>query len=523
MKDSEQLTEATSINRAAETREREHQRGRLSALVGQLTRQEWALIGIVLLGYAYFFAPTGTNPLSRYDMVRALAHGTAVIDPYAANTIDVSIFAGHYYSPRSIGLSLVAVPVLKVMEAAYALLGLSPQTAVRIGYLTLFTVVPVSLAGVIAFERFVMRLRPQLAGTPLPVVLAGIFGLGTLYGLFATQFFSHTFAGGLVFVAFYLLYRARTARRAEMLALAAGVLVGLAVISEYPTALVALLFCGYVWAAFPGRRMRMLLCFCGGAAPWALVLGWYDWFAFGNPLHLSYDYVAGGKFSGQHQGLFGITWPRPGAYWEILVWPRGLLVESPFLALVPLGFYRWWRSSARPPLEALLCLAVVVVYTSLVASYFLPMAGENLPGPRLLAPMLPFACLALVWVVDDARRWLRTVFAALAAFGLVVSFWWVALGVREYHAYPTYPVVDLFWHVLITGESPHENGATPPNLGTEWLHLPHAVSFWLAFVPLLLWTAWAVRAIVTHQEGGAQERAMDIPSTEATTAPARSS
>lgn len=474
-------------------------RGRIPTLMRRLTRREWALVGIVLFVYAYFFDPTGTNPLSRYDMVRALASGTAVIDRYAANTIDVSAYAGHFYSPRSIGLSLLAVPVLKATDGVYALLQLAPQTAVRIGYLNVFTVVPASLLGVIAFERFVSRLRPSLAGTALPAILAGVFGLGTIYGLFATQFFSHAFAGGLIFTSFYLLYRAREAERPERRALLAGLLAGLAVISEYPTALVALLFCGYILLAFsPQRRLGVLLCFCLAAAPWALVLGWYDWFAFGSPLHLSYYYVAGSAFAGQHQGLFGITRPRLGAYWQTLVWPRGLLVESPFLVFVPLGFWRWLRSSERPTPEALLCLAVVVVYSSLVASYFLPMAGENLPGPRLLVPMLPFACLALAWVVDDARRWLRAVFAALAAFGIVVSFLWIALGVREYHTYPTYPVADLFLHVLATGESPHKNGATPPNLATEWLHIPHGVSFYLVFVPLALWVVWAIRALWRH-------------------------
>ena len=48
-------------------------------------------------------------------------------------------------------------------------------------------------------------------------------------------------------------------------------------------------------------------------------------------------------------------------------------------------------------------LAVTILYR-LISSYFLPMAGENLPGPRLLVPMLPFACLALAWVADRSAR-----------------------------------------------------------------------------------------------------------------------
>lgn len=464
---------------------------------GKLTRQEWLLIALVVACYGFFIAPAGTNTLSRYDMVQALAHGTAIIDAHAANTIDVSFYNGHLYSPRSIGLSLVAVPVLVVAQtvATWAATSIS----IQIGFLSLFTVLPAAIAGVIAFERFVRRLRPALAGTPIPVIVTGTFALGTTYYVFATQFLSHAFAGGLAITGFYLLFKARTDDRPERLMLIAGALVGLAVVSEYLTAVVAVVLCGYVWAAFPGRRVRMLLRFCLGAAPWALVLGWYNWFAFGNPLHMSYDYVAGTQFSGQHQGLFGITFPHPGAYWELLVWPRGLLVESPSLAFVPLGFYRWWRSSVRPPLEAVVSLLISVLYVSLVASYFLPMGGENLPAPRLLVPMLPFACLALVWVADDARRWLRAIYGALMAFGVVVSFLWVTLGSREFHTYVTYPVRELFLPILLTGNVPHANGDTPPNFATEWGHIPQGVSIYLILVPLAVWTAWALRALWAHR------------------------
>ena len=143
-----------------------------------------------------------------------------------------------------------------------------------------------------------------------------------------------------------------------------------------------------------------------------------------------------------------------------------------------------------------MCLSITVLYALLVSSYFLPMAGENAPGPRLLVPMLPFACLARAFVVDAARRWLRGLFAALLASGMVLSFLFVASGVREYHTYRTYPIGDLYWPLLSTGKTPGINGKTPPNLAHLLLHLEQGISIYVLLIPLLVWTGYLVAVLV---------------------------
>jgi hypothetical protein len=473
-------------------------------LTARLSRREWVFAGLVVFAYAYFFMPAGTNTLSRYDMVVAFAHGTPIIDHHASNTIDVSFYNGHHYSPRSLGLSLLAVPAYFVAHVVTELTHSTSDPTYFIAILALLTVVPAASAGVLVFARFAMRLRPALASAIFPLAAASALALGTLWYPFATSFYSHALAGALDLIGFYLLYRARSSERPSdptRLVVWAGLLVGFADISEYPSAVIVLALGGYVLAVFPARRWRMLLVFALAMAPSALLLLGYDGWAFGNPLHISYEFVAGSQFSGQHSGLLGVTTPSLDGLRQILLWPRGLLVESPFLLLVPLGFYRWLRSHApgeRPPAEALVCLAVCILYPLLISSYFLPMAGENQPGPRLLVPMLPFACLPLIWVVDDLRRWLRALFAVTLAFGIVISCFWVALGGREYHTFLTYPLTSLFLPLLKTGSSPALNGDTPPNLLTL-LHLPQVFSFYVGFLPLLAWASYLAYALLTER------------------------
>jgi hypothetical protein len=523
-------------------------------VLARLFQSDRAFAGLLALCYVFYLTPSGTNTLSRYDMVYALAHGTAIIDIHAGNTIDVSYYQGHWYSPRSLGLSLLATPILWLLSL-FTHIDNSTQFTLtqQIGILNAFTVLPVAILCAVALRRFAAHLRPSLASTPLPTVVAGAFALGTLAYPFSTTFFSHAFGGGLAFIAFYLIYRARERENSGTWVILAGLLMGIAVISEYPVGVVTVVLLFYIVLVFPRQRLQMVCAFIIGMIPSVLLLGWYDWFAFGSPFHLSYAYVSDEAFSGQHQGFFGITTPHLDSIWSTLAFPRGLLMESPFLLLVPLGLARWLRSSykattstlataaetratqskiparlrhwlatarallqsPRAP-EALVSLAVVVLYPLAISSYFLPMAGENLPGPRLLVPMLPFACLALIWVVDRPQRWLRIALAASLAYGVALSYLFVALGVRVYHTYTAFPLVDLYWPLIRTGVVPARNGATPQSLITLALGIPNHAAFWFLPIFLALWTTLAVRAILTHR----QRRPTQQPVTDASGAAA---
>ena len=131
--------------------------------------------------------------------------------------------------------------------------------------------------------------------------------------------------------------------------------------------------------------------------PPALALGAYDWAAFGSPFHLSYRYVANVYTERQHHGFFGIGVPTLGGLKDVLVGTRGLLYFSPVLIAAAVGLWLLWRRGTRA--EALLAAVVVVLFILLDAGYFLVYGGGT-PGPRFLAPALPFLALGLVATVS---------------------------------------------------------------------------------------------------------------------------
>src|SRR5262249_39479147 len=181
---------------------------------------------------------------------------------------------------------------------------------------------------------------PRLGvGVRWSAALALTYGLGTIALPFANHFFSHQLAAALLFGAFVLLYRARHGELAERYALLAGGLLGCAVITEYPTALLALALGIYglqgpaaqsppqrarrrspspprAGRGFPiaavttdPARWRRALRLAAGATPALLVGGLYNTLAFGGPLGTGYAHLAGPEIfrSGQAQGVFGIT------------------------------------------------------------------------------------------------------------------------------------------------------------------------------------------------------------------------
>ena len=357
---------------------------------------------------------SGANQASHYALIRALDAGTAEIDRWHTETVDKSFVDGHYYSVKAPGLAFATLPWFEATDVT----GLLDEAASRgasvareegatggderarvireqrpvTWLLGLWAVVLPALALLLLVRSVAERFAPGW-GTATAVLL----GLGTLVLPYATLLYAHVPAAALAFAAYALLL----ARRAP---LGAGLLGGAAVLVEYPVALLVGVLAVFAVLRARGEGAR----FVAGAALGVLPLAAYNLWAFGSITHMSYDDVVG--FEGPEEGVFGVTLPDPGAAWDLLFAPKGLLVLTPVLGAAVWGLWRARRW------ELIAIVAVAFLYN---AAYYLPFGGDT-PGPRFLVPMLPFAAVGLAVALRE-RAALTLGLAAASAVGMLAA------------------------------------------------------------------------------------------------------
>ena len=359
-----------------------------------------ALVAVVALSPVQ---DDNSQDASRLCLSRALVHFRITVDDCNGLQIDRASHGGHLYSDKAPGMSVLELPAAEAVRlpppVEWASEGELRLWAPRVLSSGLAFVLCVFLVG-----RIAEGLKPGFGG-----LTAVAFGLGTLVAPFAASGFDHVPVAALGFGAFVLAWSRRP--------LLAGLAAGIAVLFEYEAAVLALVVGGYA-ALAGGRALGRYLC---GLVPGCVLLGAYDWLAFGAPWRPSYRYVANQYTSDQSRGFFGIGAPSLHAIHEVLVGYEGLLVISPVLVAAAAGLVPFAR---RYTAEAIVCAAVAAVFLVIDFGYFLPYGGLS-PGPRILIPSLPFLALGLPFAFARFPRTTTLLAAAsiLATTALDLSFW----------------------------------------------------------------------------------------------------
>jgi hypothetical protein len=400
------------------------------------------IAAVLLLSYLYVlprWADWSQN--SRLDLVRALSEqGSVIIDDYVVNTGDYALFEGHAYSDKAPGPAFLALPAALILQPVLdlppvqqsldRLAGSSALSAtlnptgsgVNIDKVRAFAVLVASTALAVALPTalgalaLALLLRRMGVDEAPAAIMTLAYGLGTLIAAYGGNFYSHALAASLLIGALAVAAQAYAFPRALLI----GLLLGWAVISEYPAALpAAAIGLAAVWA---WRRPSALAWMVLGGLPPLLLLAAYDLRAFGTPLPVGYEHSA--LWQGQHQtGFLSITYPRPEAIWGLTFGLyRGLFVRAPWLLLALPGYLIWWRSGQNRPLwwvAVLAPLGLLLFYASSIMWW-----GGFGAGPRYLVALVPFLALASAPAAMSLwhRLWGRAALLLLVATSIVLTW-----------------------------------------------------------------------------------------------------
>ncbi|HQE93625.1 MAG TPA: glycosyltransferase family 39 protein [Anaerolineae bacterium] len=359
------------------------------------------------------------NETSHFVLVQALVEGhTFILDAFLPPVpLDLSTYAGHYYSNKPPGFALLVAPGYMVFR--YVLLPLWDSRPIP-DFLPLFPAALASLAVVLTYLLAVeLGLRRKSAA-----IGALVAGLATIQVVYAVSFMNNIASTTFLLLALWSAFRYRKTRRWFFLFLAAFSS-GYSVLINFSTSVVMLPMGFYLlWVLSKGWRRpyfyRDVAIFLASSLVPLIFLGFYNFRCFGNPFVTAYShyqapdyvqfddpveaYTGGNLFVGLWGFLFSAS--------------KGVFVYTPILGLALPGLYMSLRGKHYRQ-EWLTVAATIAANIVLFAQYRYWYGGHFI-GPRHILPILPLVALLMACCLDYLPRWMRTGVGLFALPSMVV-------------------------------------------------------------------------------------------------------
>lgn len=357
-------------------------------------RRELVLLALCAVAALSVVNNFNVQDQSRWCLTDAVEHARLTVDHCISFSVDRSRYDEHLYSNKAPGMSLLALPAALAVRYAPATV-LQIEVGWKLWLVRLFACGLPFLLCVFLVGRVCESIRP---GTGAPALVT--FALATPVAPFAAVAFDHAPTAAFAFAALVLAWQRRP--------FAAGLLAGAALLCEYEAAAIVGVLGLYALAG-GGRALAR---YAMGVLPGAVLLGAYDWAAFGRPWRTPLPY-SDNEYQAVHtHGLLGVHLPNLHSIRLVFAGPGGLLVVSPVLVLAGIGLVVLWRRGLRAEVGA--CALVTAAFVIAECGYGDPYGGFS-PLPRYLIPAMPFLCVGLA----EAYARLRLLTAAAAAVSLV--------------------------------------------------------------------------------------------------------
>lgn len=387
-----------------------------------------ALILFFLLAFAniYFYQESGWNGNSRFGLIFSMVEQRRLtIDSYqnrkGTQTEDKAYFNGHYYSDKAIGPAVVGAMVYAPIYWAKPILHGPDQTIVKMILTFLVIGLPSAVAGSLIYILCLYLSKNRFRSFWVTLTVS----LGTMAWPYSTVFFSHQFSSSLLFSAFFMIFflKERVELGRSWYFFLIGFLLGWAVISEFPAAVIVLALLVYyiltMWKDHFQHPIHSIgLPMLGGAIPVSLQLI-YNKICFKGFFSFGYSNLKDPYFSSaMGQGVMGFHWPNLKVLFYMTLHPTmGLFWQSPVLILAVIGaVYMILRRRYRN--EAILAIWIIGSYLVLMSGYYLWWGGYAL-GPRHIIPILPFFCILLA-IIPNRLHW-PLVILSLVSIGQMLA------------------------------------------------------------------------------------------------------
>jgi hypothetical protein len=359
---------------------------------------ELLIFAILFLAGAAFNHPVEyDNTKSRYALLSAVVdYGTLNIDANSG-TLDKSEWNGHYYSNKAPGAPLLGIPVYWFLRHLTPLRVSEPM-----GPLEMYIVRVMTTTLLFALLGVVMYRLAQFCGATSrrAFLMVVAYGFGSIALLHSTLFSGHQIAASLSFFSLALLvHLSGNDQKAEGghwgYGFLAGLLAGLAVLTDYTAIVIALGLTVYAITSRMGTRLK--LGFLAGGCVCVLFLALYNMACFGHPFSSSYEHQAIDKFrEGAAHGILGVGLPHIGAMLGLIFSPsRGVFFIMPVLLLSLWGIAH--MIGRKQHVREMVLIVAVATGSLLFIAGFYGWHGGWAFGPRYLVPMLPFLAFPIAF------------------------------------------------------------------------------------------------------------------------------